>query len=118
MGEVRAHVILENESDAWLKKTPRRIEIDALVDTGAVMTLLPQDVVEALGLLLDGNVGRFLSLTIGDRQMDTDCLVGPPECEPLVGQLVLERLDLIVDPGRQTLSPRPESPFRPSLKLK
>lgn len=132
MGEVRAHVILENESDAWLKKAPRRIEIDALVDTGAVMTLIPQDVVEALGLPLDGNItvtlaneqkielprARFLSLTIGDRQMDTDCLVGPPECEPLIGQLVLERLDLIVDPGRQTLSPRPESPFRPSLKLK
>jgi clan AA aspartic protease len=132
MGEVRAHVILENESDAWLKKTPRRIEIDALVDTGAVMTLLPQDAVEALGLPIDGNItvtlaneqkielprARFLSLTIGDRQMDTDCLVGPPECEPLIGQLVLERLDLIVDPGRQTLSPRPESPFRPSLKLK
>lgn len=122
MGEVRAHVILKNESDAWPQKTPRRIEIDALVDTGAVMTLLPQDVVEALGLPLDGNIelprARFLSLTIGDRQMDTDCLVGPPECEPLVGQLVLERLDLIVDPGKQTLSPRPESPFRPSLKLK
>ncbi|HKS22807.1 MAG TPA: retroviral-like aspartic protease family protein [Thermoanaerobaculia bacterium] len=132
MGEVRAHVILENESDAWLKKTPRRIEIDALVDTGAVMTLIPQDLVEALGLPLDGNItvtlaneqkielprARFLSLTIGDRQMDTDCLVGPPECEPLIGQLVLERLDLIVDPGRQTLAPRPESPFRPSLKLK
>jgi clan AA aspartic protease len=132
MGEVRTHVILENESDTWLKKTPRRIEIDALVDTGAVMTLLPQDVVEALGLPVDGNItvtlaneqkielprARFLSLTIGDRQMDTDCLVGPPECEPLVGQLVLERLDLIVDPGKQTLSPRPESPFRPSLKLK
>jgi len=128
MGEVRAHVILENESDAWLKKAPRRIEIDALVDTGAVMTLIPQDVVEALGLPLDVTLAneqkielpraRFLSLTIGDRQMDTDCLVGPPECEPLIGQLVLERLDLIVDPGRQTLSPRPESPFRPSLKLK
>jgi clan AA aspartic protease len=138
MGEVRAQVILENQRDAVLaeaghsKRAPRRIEVDALVDTGAVMTLLPEDVVEQLGLQLDGKItvslaneekialprARFLSLTIGDRQMDTDCLVGPPQCEPLVGQLVLERLDLIVDPGKQTLSPRPESPFRPSLKLK
>ena len=138
MGEVRAKVILENQLDVALvkvgqsKEPPRRVEVDALVDTGAVMTLLPEDVVEKLGLLLDGKItvalaneerialsrARFLSLTIGDRQMDTDCLVGPPQCEPLIGQLVLERLDLIVDPASRTLSPRPESPFRPSLKLK
>ena len=138
MGEVRAQVILENQRDVVLaeagqsKNAPRRVEVDALVDTGAVMTLLPENVVEKLGLLLDGEItvslaneekialprARFLSLTIGDRQMDTDCLVGPPQCEPLVGQLVLERLDLVIDPVKQTLSPRPESPFRPSLKLK
>ena len=59
-----------------------------------------------------------LSLTLVGRQMDTDCLVGPPQCEPLVGQIVLERLDLIIDPVKRTVSPRPEPPFLPSLKLK
>ena len=59
-----------------------------------------------------------LSLTLVGRQMDTDCLVGPPPCEPLVGQIVLERLDLIIDRVKRTVSPRPESPFLPSLKLK
>src|SRR5207302_332694 len=81
----------------------RRIELDALIETGAVMTLLPQDVVEALGLPLDGHRivtlaneervelprARLLSLTLSGRQLDTDCLVGPPQCEPLFGQLVL-----------------------------
>jgi predicted aspartyl protease len=139
MGEVRARLILENSADRILTDAGhldgarvRRVELDALVDTGAVMTLLPQDVVEALGLPVDGNIivtlaneekielprARLLSLTLGDRQMDTDCLVGPPRCEPLLGQLVLERLDLIVDPVKQVVSPRPESPFLPSLKLK
>jgi hypothetical protein len=61
---------------------------------------------------------RLLSLTLAGRQMDTDCLVGPPRCEPQLGQLVLERLDLVVDPLRRTVSPRPESPFLPSHKLK
>ena len=61
---------------------------------------------------------RLPSLALGDRQMDTDCLVGPPRCEPLLGQLVLERLDLIVDSVKPVVSPRPESPFLPSLKLK
>ena len=50
--------------------------------------------------------------------MDTDCLVGPPRCEPVLGQLVLERLDLIADPVKRVVSQRPESPFLPSLKLK
>ena len=139
MGEVRARLVLENQSDRVLADAGhleigriRRVELDALVDTGAIMTLLPQDVVEALGLPLDGKIivtlaneemielprARLLSLAFGDRQMDTDCLVGPPRCEPLLGQLVLERLDLIVDPVKHLVSPRPESPFLPSLKLK
>jgi len=139
MGEVRARIVIENQADRILSEAGhldtahvRRLELDALVDTGAVMTSLPQDVVETLGLPRDGKIivtlaseekielerARLLSLTLGNRQMDTDCLVGPPRCEPLVGQLVLERLDLIVDPVQQTVTPRPESPFLPSLKLK
>ena len=139
MGEIRARLVLENQRDRILADAGhldsariRRVEIDALVDTGAVMTLLPQDVVEALGLPVDGAItvtlanedtielprARLLSLTFRDRQMDTDCLMGPPRCEPLLGQLVLERLDLIVDPVKRVVSPRPESPFVPSLKLK
>ena len=139
MGEVRAIVTLENQGDRVLADAGhldpnrvRRATIDALVDTGAVMTLLPQDIVEALGLPLDGKIivtlandekielsrARLLSVELANRQMDTDCLVGPPQCEPLIGQLVLERLDLIVDPLKQQVSPRPESPFLPSLKLK
>ena len=52
------------------------------------------------------------------RSMVTDCVIGPPLCEPLIGQLVLEELDLIVDCARNTLGPRPESPNLPLLKLK
>ena len=139
MGEVRAVLVLENQSDRVLagaghldSAKVRCVELNAPVDTGAVMTLLPQDVVESLGLPLDGKIivtlaneekvelarARLLSLKLGDRQMDTDCLVGPPQCEPLLGQLVLERLDLVVDPVKRAVSPRPESPFLPSLKLK
>jgi len=103
-----------------------------LVDTGAVSVLLPQDMVEALGLDLRGKTvgtlandqnvemsfaGPLLFTTVG-RTMFTDCLVGPPRCEPLLGQIVLERLDLIVDPNKRRLTVRPESPFLPTLKAK
>ena len=138
MGEIKVKVLLENERDIamWqegrLKKEElRRVELEALVDTGAVMVLLPQDVVEALGLKkidkaivtlaneekIELDVVGTVSLMIGNRKMKTDCLVGPPQCEPLIGQIVLERLDLIVDPLKRTISPRPESPYLPSLKL-
>lgn len=59
-----------------------------------------------------------IALTIAGRRMITDCLVGPPGCAPLIGQIVMERLDLICDPRKRTLTPRPESPFLPTLSLK
>lgn len=139
MGEIRVKVKLCNDVDLSLaaqgKLAPEKIrsaEIDAVVDTGAVMTLLPRDVVEKLGLRPLGTIpvrladestvslprAGSLSLMIGDRDMTTNCLVGPPGCEPLIGQIVMEELDLIPDPRRRTLGPRPESPSGPTLKMK
>ena len=139
MGEIKVRVNLENDGDVFMykkgkikKQEIRKVEIDALVDTGAVMVLLPQDVVEALGLSkidraivtlaneqkVELDVAGTVSLTLMNRTMKTDCLVGPPQCESLIGQLVLERLDLILDPLKRTITFRPESPYLPSLKLK
>lgn len=103
-----------------------------IVDTGSVMVLLPQDEVEKLGLEPSKKVvvayaderkeerwvARGLEVTIGNRSMVTDYIIGPPLCEPLLGQLVLEELDLMVDSSRKTICPRPESPNLPLLKLK
>lgn len=139
MGEIRTKVRLENDGDRWFHKAGKiaaediRVqEIEAVVDTGAIMTLLPQELAEALGLETMAKVivtlandqkieldkAGTLSLTICGRIMKTDCLVGPPGCEPLIGQIVMEELDLIADPARRTLTPRPESPTLPTLKLK
>ena len=139
VGEVRASVVLENGDDRGLVRRGalepgevRRVEADALVDTGAVLVFLPQDMVEALGLgatdkavvtlandqKVEIPIAGPLVLTALGRTMNTDCLVGPPRCEPLLGQVVLERLDLIVDSTKRQLIVRPESPFLPSLKAK
>jgi len=94
--------------------------------------LLPQELVEQLGLRRAGKVvvrlaneervemekATGIHLAIGDREMSASCLIGPPGCEPLVGQLVMEELDLIPDPLLRTLTPRPDSPFLPTLKMK
>lgn len=41
--------------------------------------------------------------------------MGPRLSQPLIGQIVLEGLDLIADPANRTLTPR--TPDYPSLKL-
>ncbi len=139
MGEVRAKARLRNIVDVGLAERgyikAEQIPIserDFLVDSGAVMVLLPEDEVEKLGLMQDNKVivtyanerkeelltGRGLEITLLNRTMVTDCVIGPPLCEPLIGQLVLEELDLLIDCNQQSLSPRPESPNLPLLKLK
>jgi clan AA aspartic protease len=131
MGEIRVKALLHNDSSGGRRRR-RGLEIDAVVDTGAVMTLLPQEVAEKLGLKsrsttivqlandqrIELPCSQGFRLTIAGREMFTDCLIGPPGCTPLIGQLVMERLDLIADPGRRTLTVRPESPYLPTLNMR
>ena len=137
MGEIHASVALENPGDRnhfrrgyGQESDVRRSTVDAIVDTGAVMLVLPQNVVERLGLDQQGTVvvtyaderkeerplAGPVTVRIGNRSLNTDCIVGPPLSEPLLGQIVLEALDLIADCTNRTLAPR--FPDYPLLKLK
>jgi len=62
MGEVRVKVLLTNALDRALARRGkietseiRSYEADALVDTGAVSSVVPQNVMEQLGLQSDGH---------------------------------------------------------------
>ena len=55
---------------------------------------------------------------MGSRFMNADCVIGPPQSEALIGQIVLEALDLVADCASRAVGPRPESPDGPLLKLK
>ncbi len=128
MGEVKAKCFIGNPLDVSVKP----LDVDAMVDTGAVMPLLGKDILDKLGAQVtrravvtladdtsqEMDVAGPISIEISDRKSFFECLVGPVLVEPLIGQVVLEVLDLVVDPGRQTLTPRPESPAYPSYKLK
>lgn len=139
MGEVKVEVELENYVDremsnrGYIKAEQiRSIMARVVADTGAVMLVLPQDMVEALGLRLNGTVivtyaderkeerplARGVTVRVGKREALASCVVGPPLSEPLLGQVILEQMDLLVDCAEQKLVPRPESPFLPTLKLK
>ena len=139
MGEIVTSMELENAGDREIfseglrdESTIRRATVEGVVDTGAVMLMLPENLVGSLGL----RTRRQISVTyadersetrpvagpvtvqIGNRFMTTDCVVGPPSSEPLIGQIVMEALDLVADCGNRTLAPRPESPDMPQLKMK
>lgn len=139
MGEVTVHVELENfvdrtradEGDLPSSKV-RSFETLAMVDTGAVLNMLPQDVVEHLGVPVKDHaiitladerreempVATGVTFKVAGRSTTLPCLVGPPRSEALLGQVLLEVLDLVVDcPGKRVF-PNPDSPIYPSLKLK
>ena len=139
MGEIVASMELENTVDRdnasdglREESTVRHTTVDGVVDTGAVMLVLPEDVVDSLGLRTrrevvvtyandyseNRPVAGPVTVQIGNRFMNADCIIGPPSSEPLIGQIVLEALDLVADCGNRTLGPRPESPDLPVLKLK
>ncbi len=138
MGEIVVDIELENDRDRTLfedgyrqEEKIRSARVKGVADTGAVMLALPEDVVAQLGLqpsesitatLADGSrsempIVKRVTIRIGGREMLTEAVVIPVGADPLVGQIVMGRLDLIADCANQTLHPRPESPDRPLLRL-
>ena len=136
MGQILAEVELENTGDRTAfedgfraESDIRRTATDGIVDTGAVALVLPQNIAERLGLRTrrtvvvtyadertERPVAGPVTIQIGDRFMSTDCIVGPPFSETLIGQVVVESLDLLADSQNQTLLPR--MPDYPLLNLK
>lgn len=114
-----------------LREGVRSVELDALVDTGATMLILPADVVERLGVPISGHrkvryangstaeipwVGG-IRMTLLGRDMIASALVERAGTTALIGQIPLEELDLVVDPKSRALRVNPESPDVPLLDL-
>ena len=137
MGEVRTTVKLTNAVDLEVARRGfmpvedvRSLEADALVDTGAVSLVLPSSIVERLGLARTGK--RLVSYADG-RQDEIDA-TGPVGVEILyrptiaeaivlgdeviIGQIILEQMDLWVDTRERRLVPNPAHPDQPVIKIK
>jgi clan AA aspartic protease len=137
MGEVRVRARLTNAVDEALVRRGvlkpgevRTCEADALVDTGAVRTVLPQLVVARLGLGVRGQRvteyadGRQEAVSVteplvveleGRDTLDEALVLGD---EVLIGQTVLEKLDLLVDCQSRRVIPNPAHPEGPVTKVK
>ena len=137
MGEVRVRVRLTNASDEALARRGqlpgdqvRSYEADALVDTGAVSLVIPAHVMRRLGLMpidrymvtyADGRnepveVTEPVTVRIDTRRTSGEALVLGDEV--LVGQTVLEMMDLVVDTRNGRLIQNPRHPEGPLLNVK
>jgi predicted aspartyl protease len=137
MGEIRVKVLLTNSMDEALnrrkkikKSAVRRHEADAMVDTGAVRSVIPAHVMKALGVMSRGNLvaeyadGRTESVAVtepiifkvmGRETLEEALVLGD---EVLIGQTVLEKLDLLADCANSRLMPNPAHPDQPVTKVK
>jgi clan AA aspartic protease len=136
MGKIMQPIKLINSIDEELAfrgdlaaSEVRTVEIEALVDTGATMLMLPADVVERLGLRIagqrnvryaDGRVAPVpwvggVKIVILGRDTIVSALVEAAGTTPLIGQIPLEELDLLVDPKSRELRVNPASPDAPLL---
>lgn len=126
MGKVVEKIKMTNVFDGT-----KSVTVDAVIDTGATMLVLPQDVVDELGLrkirdvrvkyannkVESKGVYGAVSLEIKSRTGTFDVLAEEAGSQPLVGQVVMEVLDLVVDPRTRTLSPNPNSPDVPMVEI-
>jgi clan AA aspartic protease len=137
MGEIRAKVRLVNAVDEALARRGRipaqdvRVyDADAMVDTGAVRMIIPVHVMQHLGLEARGQRvaeyadGRRESVDVtepvvvellGRDTLEEALVLGD---EVLVGQTVLEKLDLLADCANRRVLPNPAHPDQPVTKVK
>jgi hypothetical protein len=137
MGEIRVKVKLTNALDDELfqqgklaEKKVRRYTANAVVDTGAVRSVIPSRVLKKLGVRIcgervdsyaDGRTGTVgitgpILFDMLDRDtMDEAFVLGD---EVHIGRTILGKLDLQVDSAYQRLIPNPAHPDQPVNKIR
>lgn len=128
MGKTVEKVIVKNfgdilmESKGLIKKDEIRIvEVEGVVDTGAAFLCLPPEEIEKLGLMYshtrevttaNGKVKRRIFngavIIIQGREIEMQVRENDATTPPLIGYLVLENMDLVVDTKLQRIIPNPE----------
>jgi predicted aspartyl protease len=137
MGAVRVNVKLTSIFEEGLvsrgslhPKHFRTYEAIGLVDTGALTLVVPLKVVESLGLKIHGKqvaifangatevlgVTESIRIECQGRTAAVEALVVGDEV--LIGQVVLELMDFLVDCKNQQLIPNPQNPDYPVAMIK
>jgi len=137
MGEVRTQVkltsiedIVKSRAGLITKDQIRSIITDAMVDTDAVRSVIPKNILESLGVNIDSEtIAEFANgakenvsvcepilFEIDNRRTYDEAFVLGDEV--LIGQTILEKMDLLVDCNTQKLIGNPKHPEGPVSKIK
>ncbi len=140
MGEVKVQVKLSNGMDLGMfrrglisREEVRSVNVEAIVDTGAVRSCLPIDLMEKLGLQVVRHINtqgaqmandqtQSVAVTEGVDMEILDRLVTEAflvlGSEVLIGQTALEATDLLVDCNRQQVIPNPAHPNSAVIRIR
>ena len=124
MGNVYAEITLKNAGDSMIasrgmmnEDEVRSVDVTAMVDTGAMTLIIPEEIREQLGLRIErlkkvwlandqseiASVTEPVEVHWNDRDYIGSALVLSGRGEILLGLLPLESMDLMVDPVNQRL---------------
>jgi predicted aspartyl protease len=127
MGRITLEFSIANYADVVLARQGglapdqvRRVTLQGVVDTGAMRLVLPESAVQQLGLTASGqatvryadrrsairSLVKDVSVELLGRQGVFTALVEPDRADALIGAIVMEDLDFLVDCATQTLQPR------------
>ena len=131
MGLVYAEIELTNSDDVALHRRGfleeekiKRLKLNALVDSGAYMLVINDEIRQQLELPLiqeqvfrladdskiKGEVVGPVEIGFENRSTTVRAVVLPGATEVLLGSIPLEDLDVVIDPKRRQLIVNPESP--------
>lgn len=124
IGLARRHIIGEEEI--------KRMQVTALVDTGAYMLCINESVQEQLqlpvlelrkGVNADGQIKEYkvvgpIELKFKNRRTLCEAMVLTGDNEILLGAIPLENMDVMIHPLRQELIVNPDHPYYAQMSLK
>ena len=139
MGLIRTKIEIINSVDLALvrkghikEQEVKRLHVEALVDTGAYMLVINENVKRQLelevlsketALLADGSERELevvgpIEIRFKTRRTTVDALVVPGDTEVLLGAIPLEGMDVIIDPLKQEMKLPPSRPYIAQTILK
>ena len=103
----------------------KRMNINILVDTGAIMLAINENIQGQLqipivekrkvqlanGHIVEYDVASPVELRFKNRRTVCNAIVLPGDSEPLLGAIPLEDMDVLIHPARQGLIVHPDHPY-------
>ena len=139
MGLVYADITLINGDDLAMVRRykigedeVRKMQVNMLVDTGSYNLCINEEIQAQLqfpvvekrngetadGRVIECDVVDNVQVRFKNRATTCRAMVLPGSCEPLLGAIPLEDMDVLIHPQTQQLIVNPDHPFYAQMKLK